>query len=132
MDLAIKYTVFSKLANSSKSENFGERCPSQYLKIGMMVDKWVYPRHMDTSITWLACYQNYHKVIIKQFPKDIGFSMTEIRAVIEDEINYYQKIQTVENLKYSGNRHCVKLNTIIEDEKDLWLVYENQMCKTSL
>lgn len=26
----------------------------------------------------------------------------------------------------------MKLNTIIEDEKDLWVIYENQVCKTSL
>jgi hypothetical protein len=82
----------------------------------MIVDKWVSPSDMDISITWLALYQNYHRVIIKQFPKDQGFTFEEIESTIKNELNYYKTVQTLENLRYVGNRYCVKLNTIIEDE----------------
>ena len=57
---------------------FMDRCPSQYQKIGLFVDKLVNPNEMNMSVTWLALYQNYHKVIIKQFPKDVVFSFEDI------------------------------------------------------
>jgi hypothetical protein len=55
-DLALKYTAIKKLADSDSSEKFGKRCPDQYQKIGLIVDKWVNPADMDVSLTWLASY----------------------------------------------------------------------------
>ena len=74
---------------------FMSRCPSQYKKIGLIVNKIVSHKEMNMSVTWIGLYQNYHRVIIKQFPKDIDFSLEDIEKVIKNELEYYKEIQTV-------------------------------------
>ncbi len=50
---------------------------------------------MDMAVTWLGLYQNYHRVIIKQFPKDLDFKFEDIEQIVSNEFNYYKNIQTV-------------------------------------
>ena len=91
-DLALKSKILRLMASSNiEPVRFMDRCPSQYQKIGLIVDKLVSSKDMDLSVTWLGVYQNYHRVIIKQYPKDIA-SFEDIEGATKNELTYYKTI----------------------------------------
>ena len=91
-ELALRSKTLRLMASSNiEPVKFMDRYPSQYQKIGLIVDKLVSSNDMDISATWLGLYQNYHRVIIKQYPKDIA-SFEDIEGATKNELTYYKTI----------------------------------------
>ena len=93
---------------------YGNRIPSGFKKLDLLGKG-------GCAIVWLAKHQETgKKVAIKQFPKKADYSSGKVEALILQRI-----FQTeIDPSEFPGIKHIAELLDIVEDKKDLWLVYE--------
>lgn len=92
---------------------FGDRCPRGFTKVGILGKGGV-------AIVWLCQDGSGNKVAVKQFPKQKAQKGLEQSARVELAV-----LEVLfNNNTHRGLNSIAKLHQIIEEPKDIWLVYE--------